>query len=402
MKPEIDLYNRAQRRVTKAMFEAQIRVEMYPMQDVSRSDILTCLRRGRHELGLTRQQVELLCYLSSWTDHKDWSEEGIPICTAHNDDIQLEFDIGRTRVKTLLRVLAEEGWIIYRDSPNGKRYRRRNPKTGQTVYAYGFDLSPLSRRYDELRQAAQAAIERKRETKRLHHAIMTQARRIYALIDAGRDMGLGDDEAAQYGTQAYALTQERGLRSDQALLNALVEKLSALVEALENRLSSLMVVESDPMGSPERPHYTTTNLKTHINVEKDVSKAAEPIEIRSSSVDVPPHPQSPLRGFKATPNFLLHIAPQFREFCSSSRPSQQEIIAAALMASDKLGISRHAWNQGNNVLGSYENAVAIAIIAARQTTGKIKSSGGYLRAMVNRHLEGDLAMDRTLYGLSKG
>lgn len=74
-------------------------------------------------------------------------------------------------------------------------------------------------------------------------------------------------------------------------------------------------------------------------------------------------------------------------------------MAAALFASHDLGISRHAWAQASNVLGQYETAVAIAVISARQAEGRIRSPGGYLRAMIDRQLRGELNLDRTLYGM---
>jgi replication initiation protein RepC len=43
-------------------------------------------------------------------------------------------------VKAINRALIEAGLITMRDSPNGKRYGRRDPK-GQIIEAYGFDLA---------------------------------------------------------------------------------------------------------------------------------------------------------------------------------------------------------------------------------------------------------------------
>jgi hypothetical protein len=47
-----------------------------------------------------------------------------------------------------------------RDSPNGKRYGKRDPK-GRIVEAYGFDLSPIAARYTEfVRLVEEARAER--------------------------------------------------------------------------------------------------------------------------------------------------------------------------------------------------------------------------------------------------
>ncbi len=46
-----------------------------------------------------------------------------------------------------LAVLVDAGLIVRRDSPNGKRYARKN-RAGAIELAFGFDLSPLVVRSD--------------------------------------------------------------------------------------------------------------------------------------------------------------------------------------------------------------------------------------------------------------
>ena len=49
--------------------------------------------------------------------------------------------LSATQVKAINRGLIEPGLITMRDSPNGKRYGKRE-RQGRIVEAYGFDLSP--------------------------------------------------------------------------------------------------------------------------------------------------------------------------------------------------------------------------------------------------------------------
>ena len=59
--------------------------------------------------------------------------------------------LSESRVKALNRMLIEVGVITMKDSPNGKRYGRRDPR-GRITEAYGFDLSPIATRYAEFVQ----------------------------------------------------------------------------------------------------------------------------------------------------------------------------------------------------------------------------------------------------------
>lgn len=65
-----------------------------------------------------------------------------------------------------------------------------------------------------------------------------------------------------------------------------------------------------------------------------------------------------------------------------------------------LGISQHAWGQACIVLGRMEATSAIAAISAKHGAGLVRSPGGLLRHMVQAHLEGELRLDRTLFGLA--
>ncbi|AOW50665.1 plasmid replication protein RepC [Acetobacter ascendens] len=417
------------RKITPAMVAARTTAEALPLQAVEMSDLYRYLRQGRSILGLTCQQTELLCYLIAFTQPADWSGEDdvLPVSTASNLDIQQRFDLGRTRVKTLLRELAEAGWLLYRDSPNGQRYRRSGPFAPRGQQAYGFDLSPLARRFDDLERAAQTALWRQQEGRRLHREVTMIARTIYALFQTADEAGLTVKDRQQILARTSALVGQRGTDRDPQWLDPICQELRQIHDQLERdisylqevehqpeetKASSLLTVESDPMGSPERPQYTNTNpstlAKATVRADGFAENCIEATRSRPSSSSrvaehqaSPPSAADPLRGFRAKPTFVLHIAPIFRQYCSSDRPAETQIIQAALYACEQLGISRHAWAQGQAVFGDYPNAVVIAAIAARTDAGEVRSPGGLLRAMISRYLSGQLALDRTLYGLAE-
>ncbi len=67
-----------------------------------------------------------------------------------------------------------------------------------------------------------------------------------------------------------------------------------------------------------------------------------------------------------------------------------------------LGVSQHAWGQACVVLGRMEAVTVLAVIAARHAAGQVRSPGGLLRRMVELHQQGQLRLDRTLFGLANG
>jgi replication initiation protein RepC len=80
---------------------------------------------------------------------QDWEEGSRPIAWPSARH-QAEFlGLSPARVKQLNRALFEAGVFVMRDNEQGKRYGRRDPETKRIIEAFGFDLSPLARRYHE-------------------------------------------------------------------------------------------------------------------------------------------------------------------------------------------------------------------------------------------------------------
>ena len=101
-----------------------------------------------------------------------------------------------------------------------------------------------------------------------------------------------------------------------------------------------------------------------------------------------------------TPEFILLIAPVFRDWVSSARAGWNDLDQAAGHVRSVLGISPHAWGQACIALGLKEAITVLAVICAHHTAGKVQSPGGLLRKMVELHQAGGLRLDRTLFGLA--
>jgi replication initiation protein RepC len=77
-----------------------------------------------------------------------------------------------------------------RDSPNGKRYVRKH---GEERVAFGFDLSPLYCRSEEVARAAEAVREAEDRVRRLREVVSLMRRDLAALAEFGEEIqpGLG-------------------------------------------------------------------------------------------------------------------------------------------------------------------------------------------------------------------
>ena len=100
--------------------------------------------------------------------------------------------------------LIEAGLVTMKDSPNGKRYGKRDIRKGRIVEAYGFDLSPLVARHAEFRRLA--------EPRQGRNAIeMGRLRRRATIARNGITQIL--ETAAEYGFTGEEWTQPRSARA---------------------------------------------------------------------------------------------------------------------------------------------------------------------------------------------
>lgn len=385
-------------------------------EPAERGHVLGALKRAAPSLGLPSRVVELLDFLVGCTKAADWQPGGRPIAWPSNATIADALGLGRTQVKTLIRLAHEHDLVEMDDGPNGQRYGQR--EGGRIVEAYGFDLTPLAARRAEFVAAAAAHQERRREGTRLRGRVTATRNRVLALADAAAAQGAAGADWPALAAEACQLAQLRGDSYDPAQLGPIVARLVALHgrvrDLLDAAAAPVEAVETDPMGSENRPHHTPTN---HLqSVETDTAWAGPDRPLAQGNEGSRGHSvpraaagqgdttkgASALRGFVVTPEFLLRIAPAFRDWATSPRPGWGEMAEAAGYVRNELGVSLHAWGQACVVLGRMEAVTVLAVISARHAAGEVRSPGGLLRRMVELHQTGELRLDRTLFGLADG
>ena len=396
----------------RVLTPGQLRALNYPkprLSGPSRGQVLAMAKKAAPLLGLRHGLVLVLDMLFSISFDQDWAGETRPIVWPSNRRLQELTGLSRSQVKSVLGILFDLGLIAMRDSGNGHRWGQRDGASGQITQAFGIDLSPLAARYDEFADVVDEDDRRRERAGRLRAEISATRRAVLTLADRAtfdapgaanwpaimlrvRQLATGCAGQPDPDVLSMVLSQLRGVQADAEAALRSVEK-------------TVFPVETDPTGPAERPHNTTTN-------QLNIAKATANTEGRSrpeayNAVQSKPGASLPasgapdaLRGFPATPGFVLQAAPPFRGFIPSSSPSQSEIVDAAWHVRKHLGISPGAWGEACISLGRWPAAVAIAAIAARHQAGEVRSPGGLLRKMVELNDRGELRLDRTLYGLA--
>ena len=117
--------------------------------------VLAAFKAAAPHMGFGPRIVHAIDWLFTFTQPQDWVEGSHPIVWPSAALQRQALDLGVTQAKALNRLLVELGLVVMKDSPNGKRFGRRDAK-GRLIEAYGFDLAPLAARQAEFEAAAAA------------------------------------------------------------------------------------------------------------------------------------------------------------------------------------------------------------------------------------------------------
>lgn len=84
--------------------------------------------------------------------------------------------------------------------------------------------------------------------------------------------------------------------------------------------------------------------------------------------------------------------------------SWPELAAAAPVMRVMIGLSEAGWVDGAGRVGRYAAAAILATVLEKSARlpDQISSPGGYFRAMIDRAVEGQLHLEKSLFGLADG
>ena len=357
-------------------------------------------------LGLSRGAADLLSVLFRYTRPCDWEAGRLRVVFPSNDELAWETKLGVRTIQRLLRELLDAGMVTAIDGGTGARRGVRGNDGYIRGVSSAIDLSPLGERIDELERLAAEYRAIKEEVKQLRIEITQERNQVLRLTDRGMDQADDALEWEAVAERARGIAASRKGVQEPAMLVSLVGQLRALRVTTEARLVGFLSVEKSSQNDKSDTPYTATN---HLNIAKAIAPGRlRPANSSGSGVGLTSSTKatdaaairSALRGFPATPQLLLKMAPDFRDWAFSATPSWADLTDVADAVRSHLGISQHAWGQACIVLGRVEATCAIAAISAKHTAGLVRSPGGLLRHMVDAHQKDELRLDRTLFGLA--
>lgn len=375
--------------------------------------LLAAFKAAAPRLGLSPRLVHAVDWLFRFTQPQDWGRGGRPIVWPSASVQQEALGLSPTRVKALNRALIEAGLVAMRDSPNGKRYGKRDPK-GRIIEAYGFDLSPIATRHAEfVRLAAEAKAERE-ALRRLRRRATIARNGIAQLVETAAEHGFQDAEWTRLAGDTKAITKavrkvERVEEVALAVDNLERRQISAR-ERLEHLLSGVTLkahasVNIDPKGAENGPHQYTYKPSPYPREDTVIAGSEESSRIGEAGApaQTPGRRDVAERGrvLKLAPDELVRLAPRLKLHLRRADPTWPEVVDAAAFLRSDLDVSKSLWGEACLAMGREQAAIAIGIVSTKDPGHFRTTAGGYFHGMVTKAKAGELNLDRTLWALRR-
>lgn len=417
----------------------------------------------RPELGIGDRTLTVLNALISFHPETEFRSNDNLVVFPSNEQLSLRaHGMAPATLRRHLSALVEANLVLRRDSPNGKRYARRN-RAGEIAYAYGFDLAPLLARSAEFAQLAKQKQERREAIKQWKEQISVLRRDAMKLIEFAQSEGLSPDQIAPVLEQREAIAQLNATlprHPEEAELREFVLQMDRHVKILHKLLKDKLFVEemSANEGQIER-QIETTKLESHDSIELKPENPTAPrpahasdqnlnivlidegrkqerpsiqissqpmtrdqekgfdLPIGSCTSEAQPGPQGRGgRDFVSIPveekdrkdqkkqktnyplEMVLRYCPDISAYGVQGVASWRDMAIAVGTVRRMLGINDQTWFEALRVLGERDSAILIASVLQRGTG--IENPGGYVRAILRKVEAGRFSIGSLLMSLS--
>lgn len=374
--------------------------DIAPETCVDKWKLYRSLCEGRSRLGVSDRSLAVLNALISFYPKTELCAEDPLVVFPSNAQLSLRtHGMAEATLRRHLAALVEAGLILRRDSPNGKRYARKSGQGGIRE-AFGFCLSPLLARAEEIIQHAADVAAERRQLQTLRERVTLLRRDIVKLIATGREEQLsGDWDAyeAVYRTVLDALPRVPLNDHLTAALTGLQHLRADIINRLEQQIKSREVTGN---ASQNERHIQNSNTESHKDSEASISHDDEKRHLsapeersgipQTEYQDDRPEPlisqethKSPHSSETYPLALVLQACPEITPFGPGGGiRSWEDLSSAAAVIRSMLGVQPDAYQQACKVLGPKNAAAVMACILERSE--HIRSAGGYLRNLTHR------------------
>ena len=361
------------------------------------------LVEARARFGLSDRTLSVLAALLSAMPGEELDAGQAQIVFPSNAELSLRTGgMAPATLRRHLAALVATGMIHRHDSPNGKRYCRRDER-GLIADAFGFDLAPFADLAETIFQAADHTRREAREKKRLREEITLHGRDMARILDVALEEGRGETFAAflmrlrplQKPLRRAATLDELVLHRDAcARLHAEIEAAYLASMTLDELNKQEMSANDAENERHKQNSNSDSNLDKGFEKKLKPTAAPEPQAHDDEAADEANEEVGRGQGLKGVSGLpladILARCPQIADYAEGPIRHRADFVRAAHLARAALGISPDAWAKARDAMGDETAATVIACMLER--VDQIRKPGGYLRALTDKAENGQFSV----------
>src|SRR5258708_4152961 len=354
-----------------------------PEKVVHKWNVVHAIWTAAPRRGVSERSLSVLNALLPFHPEAALTGEDDLIVFPSNDKLTLRaHGMPASTLRRHLAVLVDAGLIIRRDSPNGKRYARKD-SAGEIALAFGFDLSPLVVRSEEFERLA-ADIEAEARALRLVRERITLCRRDIGEGAATRGGGQGRADWQEVHAAFRAMLGQIPRTATREQLEPIADALSQLADDVLNLLEA-HIKSKNPSANESQSERHIQNSKPDplIDLEPDSQ------ESRAARAEPTSQPSRVAEGSYPL-GMVLDGCPSIIDYAKGGISNWRDFVATAAVVRSMLGISPSAWEEAQTVMGEVQAAIVVACVLHRGAA--INSAGGYLRGLTRKAQAGEFSL----------
>ena len=398
MEPHLSTTPFGRRTLTLAHVASQVVANARPPEKAAHKwNVFRAICTAKARVGVSERALAVLNALLTFHPETVLSGERLIVFPSNAQLALRAHGMSPATLRRHLAMLVDAGVIIRRDSPNGKRYARRD-RAGGLELAFGFDLGPLVARAEEFEAWAEEVEAEERALKLARERITICRRDIAKMIATGieeavptRRGGQGPADWIEIHALYRRILGRIPRTATREILEPIAEKLSLLADEI------LILLEA---------HTETTNLSGNESQTERHKQNSHPDHITDLEPSLPQRqgaPPEPQPSMASAPQrtyplgMVLDACPDIIDYTKHGISNWRDFKATAAVVRSMLGIRPSAWEEAQSVLGDVQAAIVVAAILQRGEA--IHSAGGYLRDLTRKAEAGQFSLGPMLMAL---
>ncbi len=368
-----------------------------PDKAVHKWQVFRAICTAKTRIGVSERALAVLDALLSFHPETTLSGEGLIVFPSNEQLALRAHGMAPATLRRHLAAVVDCGLIIRRDSPNGKRFARKG-QGGTIEMAFGFDLSPLVARAEELEAWAEDVLAEDRALRLVRERITLCRRDIAKMIATGVEEGVPTRRAGQ-GPSDWSEIRRlyRGIldRVPRTATREELEPIAADLTLLADEILTLLESHAKTSISSTNESQTERHIQ---NSNPNTLPELEPRSQESRPAKSEPQPQPSKPAFQTFPlGMVLEACPDIVDYAKGGISNGRDLLATAAVVRSVLRISPSAWEAAQSVMGELPAAVVVAAILQRAAA--ISSPGGYLRELTRKAEAGEFSLGPMLMAL---